>query len=321
MGSCLFCVQYIIKRDRYERRPDLMELRHLRYFVCVADEMHFGRAAQRLGMSQPPLSQQIRALEQALGARLFDRTSRRVALTETGRLFLPEARKTLLQADHAAHVVRNSQSGHLGRLALGFTASAPFVPQIADALYDFRQTYPQVDLRLHELGRDGQVAMLERGDLDIGIIRGVAPPSLPPGLEATWLMEEEMLLALRQDHDLAQRANDPSIADLAHVPFVLYATTSSADFNDHFFDLCDRAGFKPDVTLEVGSFATLLGLVAAGFGATILARSLSRLHVDKLVLRPLSPQLTTRVWMIHKHDLSPTATAFQDAVLRAGTAG
>lgn len=294
-----------------------MDLRHLRYFLCVAEEMHFGRAAQRLGMSQPPLSQQIRALEQELGVRLFDRTSRRVALTEAGRLFLPEACKTLAQADHAAQVARQAQNGHLGRLAMGFTASAPFVPQIADALYDFRQNFPQVDLKLHELGRDDQVARIERGDLDIGIIRGVEPPSLPPGLQAICLLDEEMLLAVRQDHELARRTADPGIADLAGVPVVLYATTSSADFNDHFFALCDQAGFKPDVTLEVGSFATLLGLVSAGFGATILARSLSRLHVEKLILRPLFPQVRTRLWMIHKDDLPPTAQAFRAVILQA----
>lgn len=292
-----------------------MDLRHLRYFLCVAEEMHFGRAARRLGMSQPPLSQQVRALEQELGARLFDRTSRRVALTEAGRMFLPEARKTLAQADHAAQVARRTQSGHLGRLALGFTASAPFVPQIADALYYFRQTYPQVDLKVHEFGRDDQLALIERGDLDIGIIRGVAQPSLPRGLNAIQVLEEDMLLALRQDHPLARRTADPGIADLAHVPFVLYATTTSADFNDHFFALCDQAGFAPDIALEVNSFATLLGLVAAGFGATILSRSLSRLHVDKLVLRPLSPQVMTRLWLIYRDDSPPTAVVFQNAVL------
>ncbi|WP_420145636.1 LysR substrate-binding domain-containing protein [Sphingobium sp.] len=295
-----------------------MDLRHLRYFICVAEEMHFGRAAKRLGMSQPPLSQQIRMLEQELGARLFDRTSRRVALTEAGRLFLPEARKALEQADRAAHVARRAQSGHLGRLALGFTASAPFVPQIADALHDFRQNQPEVDLRVHELGKDDQVRMMERGDLDIGIVRAVAPPSLPEGLRSTWLLEEEMLLALRQDHALAQQDADPTIADLAGVPFVLYATASSADFNDHFFALCDQAGFAPDITLEVSSVATLLGLVAAGFGVTILAHSLSRLYMDKLIQRPLFPQVRTSLWLIHGDELSPTANAFQRAVMRAG---
>lgn len=294
-----------------------MELRHLRYFVCLAEDMHFGRAAQRLGMSQPPLSQQIRALEDELGARLFDRTSRRVTLTEAGRLFLPEARLALSQVDRAAQVARLAQHGQLGRLALGFTASAPFVPQIADALYNFRQAHANVELKVHELGRDDQVARIERGDLDIGIIRGVAAPTLPTGLLSICLLEEDMLLAVRQDHVLAQRDTDPAIADLAGVPFVLYATTSSADFNDHFFDLCGMAGFKPDITLEVGSFATLLGLVAAGFGATILARSLSRLHVDKLVLRPLSPEVRTSLWMIHRCDLPPTAQAFRDAILAA----
>ncbi|QGP80648.1 LysR substrate-binding domain-containing protein [Sphingobium sp. CAP-1] len=292
-----------------------MDLRHLRYFLCVAEEMHFGRAARRLGMSQPPLSQQIRALEEELGARLFDRTSRRVTLTQAGRMFLPEARQALSQVERAAQVARLAQAGQVGRLGLGFTASAPFVPQVADALYSYRQAHPDVELKLQELGRDDQVARIARDELDIGLIRGIDKPRLPADMISCCLLEEEMLLALREDHPLAQAQADPAIADLAGVPFVLYSNTSSVDFNDHFFALCEQAGFRPDITLEVGSFATLLGLIAAGFGVTILAASLSRLHVDKLILRRLSTQVLSRLWMIHKHDLSPTAYAFRQTIL------
>ena len=128
-----------------------MELRHLRYFIAVAEELHFGRAAQVLGISQPPLSQQIQALEQELGARLFERTNRRVALSEAGRLFLEEARRVLAQVDKAADVARRAQLGELGELKIGFTSSAPFNSSIPQAIFAFRQAFPAVHLDLKEM--------------------------------------------------------------------------------------------------------------------------------------------------------------------------
>jgi DNA-binding transcriptional LysR family regulator len=171
-----------------------MDLRHLRYFIRVAEEMHFGRAALRLGISQPPLSQQIRALEEELGVRLFDRTSRRVRLTEAGRLFEPEARRTLEQAERATQVARRSLRGEIGQLRLGFTTSGPFVPQVANALYHFRQRYPDVELTLRELARDEQIAGVHNQELDIGIIRDFEPPSLPDTMTAHRLLTEDMVL-------------------------------------------------------------------------------------------------------------------------------
>jgi DNA-binding transcriptional LysR family regulator len=291
-----------------------MELRHLRYFVCVAEEMHFGRAAERLGISQPPLSQQIRALEEEIGVQLFERTSRRVALTESGRMFLPEARQVLAQVERAAQVARLTQRGELGRLGLGFTASAPFVPRVAQALYEFRQSHPQVELTLQELTRDEQIAGITHGKLDIGIVRSFDAPPLPIDMTLECLLEEEMLLALRKDHPLAQRNKDPAIADLASVPLVLYGAANGVGFNEHFFALCKDTGFEPSIALEVSSFATLLGLVAAGFGATILSQSLGRLQVENVILRPLSTPVTSRLWMLHKRDLSPTAQAFRRTI-------
>lgn len=293
-----------------------MDLRHLRYFVCVAEEMHFGRAAQRLGISQPPLSQQIRALEEELGVRLFDRTSRRVRLTEVGNLFLPEARQTLAQADRAMQTARLAERGELGRLRLSFTASAPFVPEVAGALYRFRHSHPQVELALQELDVDTQIDQIAQGQIDIGIIRAFERPSLPADMVAECLLEEDMVLALRADHPLAQNPA-PAIADLAGVPLVLYSVTNGAGFNEHLFALCNKAGFQPTVALEVGSFATLLGLVAAGFGATILAQSLARLQIENVVLRRLSTPVTSRLWLIHKHLLSPTALVFKETVMPA----
>jgi DNA-binding transcriptional LysR family regulator len=287
----------------------------LRYFLCVAEERHFGRAALRLGISQPPLSQQIKSLEEELGVRLFDRTSRRVRLTEAGRLFEPEARRTIEQAEHAAEVARRAQRGEAGHLRLGFTTSGPFVPQITGALYRFRQRYPGVELTLRELGRDEQVVGLETGRLDIGIIRDFRQPSLPPDMVSLCLLQEDMVLALRSDHRLATRPAAPAITDLADEPIVLYGPPSGSGFNEHFFALCEAAGFVPKIAHEAQSLATLLGLVSAGFGPTILARSMARVHVDNVVNRTLDTPVNSMLWLIHSRNLTPTGSVFKQTLI------
>lgn len=295
-----------------------MDLRHLRYFLCVAEELHFGRAAIRLGISQPPLSQQIRALELELGVQLFDRTSRRVRLTVAGKAFEPEARQTLLQADHAAGTARRAQRGEIGHLALSFTPSGPFVPRIAGALYRFRQRYPQVEMTLCEMGRDEQIEGVRDRRLDIGIVRDFGKPDLPAGMVAHCLLTEDMVLALRADHPLALQEADPSIADLADEPMVLYSSANGAGFNEPFFALCEAVGFVPRIAQEARSLATLLGLVAAGFGPTIIARSMARLNVDTLVNRSFDSPVTSSLWLIHTPDLSATADAFKQTVIAEG---
>ncbi len=298
-----------------------MELRHLRYFLVVAEEMHFGRAALRLGISQPPLSQQIKALEDELGVRLFDRTSRRVRLTEAGRLFEPEARLTLEQANRALEIPRLALRGEVGQLRLGFNPSGPFVPQIAGALYDFRSRYPRVELMLHEQGRDDQIKGVFNQKLEIGIIREFEPPVLPSGMVATHLIAEDMLLTVRNDHPLALQKDDPRIADLAEEALVLYGPPNGAGFYEHFMALCQRAGFVPRIAHEARSVATLLGLVSAGFGPTILARSMARLHVDNLVNRPFDTPVTSSLWLIHNPELSPIGQAFRQTLLSQPSCG
>ncbi|AJR23459.1 MULTISPECIES: LysR substrate-binding domain-containing protein [unclassified Sphingobium] len=292
-----------------------MDLRHLRYFLCVAEEMHFGRAALRLGISQPPLSQQIRALEEELGVRLFDRTSRRVRLTEAGRLFEPEARRTLAQADRAAQIARMAQRAEIGRLGLGFTTSGPFVPPVARALYRFRQTYPDVELILREQGRDEQVESVASRQLDLGIVRNFEAPALPEGMLSRCLLKEEMVLALRADHPLALRPAPPRIADLSDEPLVLYGAPNGTGFTEHFQALCAEAGFVPKISHEARSLATLLGLVAAGFGPTVIAGSMARLHVDNVINRPFDVPVMSALWLIHHEDLSPTGQAFLKTLL------
>ncbi|MCJ2183455.1 LysR substrate-binding domain-containing protein [Novosphingobium sp. 1949] len=291
-----------------------MELRHLRYFLCVAEENHFGRAAQRLGISQPPLSQQIRALEAELGVALFERTSRRVRLTEAGRQFLPQAQATLRQADLAVQAVRLANQGEVGRLALGFSTSVPFIPLVMDALWSFRRRYPKVDLQLNELPRDEQVARLARGTLDVGILRTLEKPQLPDGFVSHCLQREGVVLAMPRDHPMALREQDPVLGDLEGEALIMYGAIYGAGFNEYVLAECERMGFQPNVAMEAGSLATLLGLTAAGFGVAILSQSLVRLNLDTLAFRRLDVPFTSQLLMIHTREPAPTTRAFRELV-------
>jgi DNA-binding transcriptional LysR family regulator len=283
-----------------------MELRQLRYFVRVAEELHFGRAAALLGISQPPLSQQVRALEEELGLALFERTSRRVKLTEPGRLFLAEARQTIDQANRAVEIARRARIGEVGELSIGFTASVPFVPEVANALFRFRETHPAVHLKLDEMPRTTQIAALANRQLDLGFLRSAGVPALPPELVATAFLEEDMLVAMRADHPFALRDARVTIAELAEQPFILYERTLGVGFNEHLFSLFREAGFEPRIVLETSGPTTLLGLVSAGFGMTVVARSLTALHLDNVTYREIDcSNAISRLWLVHHAAMSP----------------
>lgn len=291
-----------------------MDLRHLRYFACVAEELHFGRAAQRLGMSQPPLSQQIRALEEELGVQLLERTSRRVRLTEAGRQFLPEARATMAQADQAARTARLAHRGDVGRLRLGFSTSVPFIPRVVDALSRFREAYPHVSLELDELTRAEQISRVERGLLDVAILRTFSKPDLPANMQSLRIQEEGVMLAMREDHPLVQRTDALSLDDLRDEPLILFGAVNGAGFNERLIEQCQNLGFTPNVSIETASFATLLGLTAAGLGITILSRTFMRLKVDTLVFRPLDVPFTSELLMLHMDAPSPSTSNFRTMI-------
>ncbi|WP_343610236.1 LysR substrate-binding domain-containing protein [Novosphingobium sp.] len=292
-----------------------MDLKQLRSFLCLTEELHFGRAAERLGMSQPPLSQQIRALEDELGVRLFERSSRRVQITEAGRLFEPEARRTLAQADHARMVARMALHGQRGRLRISFTSSGPYVARLSETLHDYRRHYPEVELTVRELGTFDQVEMLRREDIDIGMVRAATAPTLPAGLCTRCLVEEEMMVAVRADHPLATQINPPSLLECAEHPLVITTAAGASSYYEDVFARTRAAGVPLRIASEAAGLATLLGLVAAGFGATLLPRSLMRLRVDNVVYRPLSEPVMTRLWIIHPEHPRPTAQAFLDILL------
>lgn len=291
-----------------------MELRHLRYFICVAEELHFGNAAQRLGISQPPLSQQIRALEDELDVRLFERTSRSVRLTEAGLQFLPQARATLAQADYAARTARLAHSGEIGRLSLGFSPSVPFTPYVVDALARFRARFPEVNVELNELPREDQITGVERGAIDIGILRTFSPLLLPPHMLATPLQCEGMMLAMRRDHRLATCQRSLTLADIEGEQLILFSSMNGAGFNEILSEYCAGLGFTPKVALEAGSFGTLVGLTAAGLGVTILSRSLARFNVDTLVFRPIEVPFSSQLMMFHLRQASPATINFRTLI-------
>ncbi|MEV4754173.1 LysR family transcriptional regulator [Micromonospora sp. NPDC049559] len=262
-----------------------MELRHLRYFVAVAEELHFGRAARRLHIAQPALSQQIQRLERELGARLLVRNRRQVQLSPAGAAFLPEARAALAQADRAASVARRTAAGELGRLALGFVGSVTdeLLPRL---LPEFRIRYPELRLELREMTSAEQVAALERGELDLGLLR---PPAR--GLRTRLVHREPLVVALPAGHRLAGAdgpgADELDGAELRGEPFVLFPRHKGPGLYDMIIDYCQRSGVTPTVVQEAVQMQTITALVAAGTGVALVPSSQRAVPRAGLVFRPL----------------------------------
>ncbi|AJE20171.1 LysR family transcriptional regulator [Azotobacter chroococcum] len=293
-----------------------MELRHLRYFIAVAEELHFGRAAEQLGISQPPLSQQIQAMEEELGVRLFERTNRRVALSEVGRLFLPEARQVLAQLEQAVAVARRAQRGELGELKVGFTSSAPFTSTIPRAIRAFRQACPEVHLDLRELSSRGVAEAVHEGRLQVGVLRPLAP--LPEELVALELFAEPLVVVLPVGHPLAGGADGVRLAELGEEPFVFFPRSFGTGLYDQLLELARAAGFVPRIVQEASEAMTLIGLVATGLGVTVLPASFSRMRIDGVVCRTLlDPGATTAVWLVRRRDEdSPLVRRFAELLER-----
>jgi DNA-binding transcriptional LysR family regulator len=260
-----------------------MELRHLRYFVAVAEELHFGRAAERLHLAQPPLSRQIRQLEAELGVRLLERTKRRVQLTSAGQVFLREARDILAQVDHAADLARQAARGETGQLAVGFIGAASYsvLPVVLQA---FRARFPQVALALQELTTAQQLAALREGRLQVGFVR---PPVEDPRLAAETILREPLLVALPRAHRLAGRSA-VALDALAREPFVLFPRPLGPGLYDQIMALCQRAGFAPRVTQEARQMQTITRLVGAGIGVSLVPSSVQNLRGFGVAYRPLA---------------------------------
>jgi DNA-binding transcriptional LysR family regulator len=284
-----------------------MELRHLRYFVAVAHEGHITRAAEKLHIAQPPLSQQIKALEAEIGVALFERHPRGVALTDAGRSFLGDAEAILASVGHATQRARRTARGETGRIAVGFTTSAPFHPLVARAIREFRSARPDVSFVLEESSSGDLLAGLREERLDIAFIRsGVADPE---GLAVHPLLQEDMAAALPARHPLARR---PSLAlkELAAETFILYRRPDGRGLYDVIIAACTAAGFSPHVGQEAPRIVSTLNLVAAGLGVTIVPASLSRLPLEGVTYRPLRgrPPLKVPLSLASRRDERSAAT-------------
>ena len=264
-----------------------MEFRHLRYFIAVAEEGHITRAAERLGMQQPPLSQQIKALERELGVQLLRRLPRGVEPTDAGRAFLTEARVILAQIEHAFASTQRTARGELGRIAIGFTSSAPFHPFVPRVIRAFRETSPLVSLALDEDGTTRLIQNLREDRVDVAFIR--TPVADPAGLVVDPLLEEKMVVALPDQHALALRDDNEGLdlKCLAGETFIVYRRPSGPGLYDAIFAACHAAGFSPLVGQEAPRIVSTLNLVAAGLGLSLVPASLRRMHMDGVTYRAI----------------------------------
>ncbi|MCY3950889.1 MAG: LysR substrate-binding domain-containing protein [Acidimicrobiaceae bacterium] len=260
-----------------------MNLQRLRYFATVAEELHFGRAAQRLHMSQPPLSQQIRQLERELDTALFDRSTRRVSLTDAGKFLYPEAVRLLAAADGVDRLMEQHRHGQTGTLRVGFVDSAAYevMPRV---LAEYRRRRPQVEFELHTLSSDEQVQALRAGRIDLGIGRAAADAG---GVEATLVMHERLVLAAGASHRLAA-SGAACLGDLAGEPIIGFDRNVSPSLHAVLAGMLRVEGVAYDPMIEATEYTTILGFVAAGEGVAIVPAGVQTFRPPGLQYTPLT---------------------------------
>jgi len=254
-----------------------MELRHLRYFLAVAEELSFTRAARRLHIGQPPLSLQIKALEAELGLLLFERTKRRVALTAAGERFLVSTRQILAEAERAVDEARRAARGEIGELRIGFTASLPFTGFLPGVIRAFHDAFPTVTLNLVEMFTASQIEAIMAGRLEIGFLRHTGQDA-PPELSLRPIRRDPLRLAVHARHRLA-RARTVSFAQLRDENFITYPLSAGTGLSLPLRQLALAAGFEPHVVQEAREATTQIGLVAAGLGVAVIPSPLECIRV------------------------------------------
>lgn len=262
----------------------VMELRHLRYFLAVAEELNVTRAARRLNISQPPLTQQIKALEGELGVALLDRTGYRIRLTDAGRLFALEAGRILEEVRRAAQMARAAASGTSGRVRVGFTESASFNPLVTTALRAFRAAYPGVEVSLEEHPSTELAAALRDGRIDVGFVR--PPLREGRGLVFDLLEREPLVVVLPIGHRLARRRRI-ALRELSRETFILYPRAVRPGLADEVVSACEAAGFTPRVGQYAPQLSSTVNLVAASLGISIVPASMRALQPQLVAYLPL----------------------------------
>lgn len=277
-----------------------MELRHVRYFVAVAEELHFGRAAERTHVAQPALSKQVRALERELGVELLDRSERRVKLTEAGRAFLEKAYSVLEGVGEAERAAVRAGRGEVGHLSVGFSGMSLY-GALPGTVRAFGERFPGVELTLHE-GCTGDVTEgLVNGRFDVGFLHPPVAEGVRDALALDVIRSETLIAALPEGHSLSGR-EEVSLAELAADPFVLCPKSASREYHDGVAALCREAGFDPEVANEAGLPQTVIGLVAAGVGVSLVWESMRNLKRPGVVYAGLAgptPTLATAVARRH----------------------
>jgi DNA-binding transcriptional LysR family regulator len=286
-----------------------MELRHLRYFVTVAEELHFGRAALRLHIQQPPLSRQIQLLEAELGFPLFERSRRRVELTPAGNALLGRARQVFDALEVAIHDARSASEGESGRLVIGYPSSLAY-SGLTELLRAFRTRFPSVELSLRELSPGEQIDALKAGSLDVGFVRTSLDD---PALSAELVRRESLMIVMPDDHPLSARSKIP-LSALAREPFVMFPRARGPAFFDQLMALCGAAGFTPRIVQEAPQL-DIISMVAAGFGVSLMPSSMRNFRRPGLSFRAIvgAPQVELLIVWRHQN-LSPALHNFVDLV-------
>ncbi len=268
-----------------------IELRQLRYFLAVAEELHFTRAAERLRIAQPPLSRQIQNLEQALGVKLFERTNRRVSLTVAGQTFLEEVRKILQAIEQGIHRTQQVSLGKAGRLKIGFEGSISH-DSFLTIVRQFRQQYPGIEIIVREMSSGNQVAALQKGDIDIGAID---PLFATADLTLQLLLKEPLAAAMNRSHPLADRESI-RLSELSEDDWVTGQHNGRCGLLRRLLDACSMYGFVPEIRQEANDLQMMLGLIASGLGVTLLPKSVAAIATSDVKFVPLEaaiPELPT----------------------------
>jgi DNA-binding transcriptional LysR family regulator len=290
-----------------------MRLEQLRYFVAVAEELHFRRAAERLLVSQPPLSFHIKALEAEFGVELLRRSTRSVSLTEAGEMFLVSARRILREVDELSEVMKDLLQGKNGHLHVGFTISSSFHPFFFNAVQTYRRLFPRVSLSLSEMLSDRQIDALLEDRIDVGFLRGQFRQI--PGLTMQPLTQDALVLAVHHTHRLASQAK-VSLASLRTEPFICYPANAGVGIYRQVLALCGKSGFEPRVIQEALEPSLTIGLVAAGLGVAIVPSTLMSIQIANVAFLTIDDvDAVTTLYLSHRSDnLRPQLRAFCELV-------
>lgn len=259
-----------------------MEFRHLKYFIAVSEEQNIGRAAKRLNISQPPLTRQIKQLEDELSVELFVRTPRGVELTPAGALFLEEARNIGSIIGQAKERTQRAARGEIGRLDVAIFGSA-ILDAIPKMLLAFKEAHPGVIVQLHQMGKTEQIEALRQRRIDVGFNRLLKPLDDITGEQ---ILRERLLIAVNAHHRLAQDDSIPLEA-IAGDPLILFPSRGRPNFIDKTISMCNEAGFFPTIAQEVGDAVTSVALVASGFGICLVPQSLTSVAIPGVVYKPI----------------------------------